>query len=1177
MRSLLRSAATALLFLAAGSASAQTYFSGSTTFSWIDATSHSKVGHNTTPYKFIQASGCGTTPPVLDDTLAGPIPIGFTFRFGSTDYTSLYVMSNGRLQFGNVTCGAGTSSIGPPQTYPYGYPNSSMNATMKVFGVDLDHTNLVDRANYPSASNKTPCTSITTCYVSVATLGVAPSRQFVVTWKNVPEWVNASNTSGSFDLQVILNEDGTFIYQYGVNSHGGTGTAQIGWQLSTSDYQVLSFGAATEPPPNSAIKFFLPKPIASYFLDEAALASGVAGQVTDSNTSGLGTRPGSTLGGVQSLPASLGKVCRAVAIPANTSATVEAIKTGVRVSDSTLNLQGTGTVAFWFRSNANWNGSGALDAQLLDGSGAGGEWFYLNKKASGQLYFVVKDSTGTVRTVNTGANNIPANVWTHVAVSWDFNGAAGSNQDKLQITLNGGTATAATFTSSGTVSTATDYIHLGDNPLGVAETNGTLNSANGAIDEINVYNYVLTSAQLTSLMAVSRSCATYTLDHLEIQYSGSNGLTCAPSTITIRACQDASCTTPYTSGISGTLTAGGTSSVTWDSSSGNASGAGFVIPNGSSSVTKRFQASVAGYVDVGLTGLSPTPTATSPYTCNFGSPSCRINVVNLGLAFDVPDHVSETSQTVSISSVTSASGSCAAALANTTRSVRFTCSYNDPVAASASLPVRVGGKALNSGNNASAKCDGTGQTVSLAFNGSGEASTTLQYADAGRVTLTATYTGSAGTGDAGVTMTGHDSFTAVPASFRIDPPTTPPALKAGSPFSATITALNSAGAATPSFGQESVTPAIALTHSHAQPTGFGYSIGVLSPGSLSLFSGGSASISNMSWTEVGRIDLNAKLNNYLTTGIGISGSTSSAIGPFVPHHFNVAVTQACSNNFSYSGQAFTVVVTALNAGNTVTVNYDGTGNMTPAFAKLVTLSDANLATPLAGVFGNNTVALNLFSQGVASTNSASVSSRPLFTFTTKLTSPGTLTVRAIDSDAVSSLGYAEGSTLLRSGRLRLSNAFGPQASPLAMAVEAQYWTGKSWIKNAQDSCTSIPVAAIARFNPLTPSGATSTAMNNTASAVAISAGGANLTLSAASPAAAGSLDLAVNLGSTTADLACSSVARPATTGAGLPWLRSQNGSAGGCGNDWGRDPSARATFGIFSPETRKNLHTRELF
>ena len=432
--------------LAAAPASAQTYTSGSTVYSLINSSTHTKVGYNTAPYKFNASSGCGTAPPTLDDVLSDPIPIGFTFTFGITPYTTAYVMSNGRLQFGNTTCGFGTSSIGPPQTYPNGYPDASMNATMKIFGVDLDLTNLVDRPNYPSSVNTTPCVSAATCYVSVATLGSAPARQFVVTWRNVPEWVTASNTSGSFDLQIILNEDGTFVYQFGSISHGGTGSAQIGWQLTTSDYQVLSFGASTEPPPFTAIKFYLPAPLANYAFEEGAWAPSIAGQVLDSSS---GSRAGTALGGAQT--SSTGRVCRGAEIPLNTDASVDAVKTGLNLSDAALNLLGTGTITFWYRSNAPWSGVGAQDAQLLDATAISGQWFYLSKSANGVLAFVTTDSTGTVRSVSSAAQSFAANTWVHVAVTWNFNGSAAANSDALQVLVNAGTPVTSAFTSSGTL------------------------------------------------------------------------------------------------------------------------------------------------------------------------------------------------------------------------------------------------------------------------------------------------------------------------------------------------------------------------------------------------------------------------------------------------------------------------------------------------------------------------------------------------------------------------------------------------------------------------------------------------------------------------------------------------------------------------------------------------------
>src|SRR5574343_1739056 len=391
----------------AGSAQGATYTSASTPFSWIDASSHTKVGYNTTPYKFNAASGCATTPPILDDTLSDVIPIGFSFVYGTTTYTTLRIMTNGRLQFANTTCGAGTNAIGPPQTYPYLYPVASMNNTMKIFGVDLDPTNLVDKANYPTSTNKTNCTSSATCYISYASIGTAPNRQFVVTWWHVPEWVTASNTSGSFDLQMILNENGTFIYQYGNITHGGTGQAQIGWQLSTTDYEVLTFGAASEPPPNTAIVFYKPSagPFAEYRFDDGAWSPNGAGQVSDSSGN---NRPGTALGKAQETAS--GYVCRGAAIPANTTASpVDAVQTGINMSNTSLNMLGQGTIMFWYKSSTAWNSGVA--AQLIDATEVDGQWFYLTKTATGTLYFQVMDSSGTSRSVETSAQTFAANTW----------------------------------------------------------------------------------------------------------------------------------------------------------------------------------------------------------------------------------------------------------------------------------------------------------------------------------------------------------------------------------------------------------------------------------------------------------------------------------------------------------------------------------------------------------------------------------------------------------------------------------------------------------------------------------------------------------------------------------------------------------------------------------------------
>jgi MSHA biogenesis protein MshQ len=142
-----------------------------------------------------------------------------------------------------------------------------------------------------------------------------------------------------------------------------------------------------------------------------------------------------------------------------------------------------------------------------------------------------------------------------------------------------------------------------------------------------------------------------------------------------------------------------------------------------------------------------------------------------------------------------------------------------------------------------------------------------------------------------------------------------------------------------------------------------------------------------------------------------------------------------------------------------------------------------------------------------------------------------------------------------------------------MAVQAEYWSGSSWLLNSADGCTTLAASAVGQSNKRGPSGAATSAWSTTASAISLSSGSGTLTLSAPSPAGTGTVDISLNLGSTAVDNSCVA-SPPATTGAARPWLRSQYG---GCSAAWDRDPSARASFGIFSPESRKTVHLRELF
>ncbi len=245
---------------------AVTYTFTPVALAWVNPSSHTVVSATSAPIAFRSLSGCGTSVPVTDDTISDPIPLGFNFQFAGVVVDRVRIVSNGRLQFlnqnpangtvfDNATCGFGT-----PDQFPL--PNASIPYTMKVYGADIDPTNIENAPAYGTRCSLTGAGAgpfgTLPCFVSFATIGSLPNRQFVVTWNNVPEWTSGSLPQGNFQLQVLVGEDGTFTYQYGQNN--SVSVAQIGWQAdpSVNDFAVPNIGPL--PPQNLAVKFYIPGP-----------------------------------------------------------------------------------------------------------------------------------------------------------------------------------------------------------------------------------------------------------------------------------------------------------------------------------------------------------------------------------------------------------------------------------------------------------------------------------------------------------------------------------------------------------------------------------------------------------------------------------------------------------------------------------------------------------------------------------------------------------------------------------------------------------------------------------------------------------------------------------------------------------------------------------------------------
>ncbi len=692
------------------------------------------------------------------------------------------------------------------------------------------------------------------------------------------------------------------------------------------------------------------------------------------------------------------------------------------------------------------------------------------------------------------------------------------------------------------------------------------------------------------------------LDHLKVVTSSNTGLTCNPTTATIYACGNAACSTYYTGGVTGSLSAAGPGMTV-----NFPAGAGFTIASGASSQTVVFQQTTAGSITLGAS--STTPTASSATTCLLGASSvCTYSnstsalLLNAGastVSLRSGDTTSMQIQAVRASD--SSPNTCVAGLTGA-QTIRFACSYVDPAPAASSatvntLPLTIGATGLNASGGTGAMCDGSTQGVSLTFDGNGLATVSnLGYDDVGSALLSASYTGSGST--AGLSLSGSVAVKTYPASFGISNVTAGP-IKAGASFGARITAYNSKSAAVKNFGKETVAEGVLLTWAQKSPVGLAsdgatsYHTGILTGSgvgsALTGFASGYATVSNLVMDEVGYGDLTATLasGNYLSTGHTVTGTTGTAgaVGRFIPYKFGVQVSSQGCGAFTYSGQPFTVQVTGQSLSGSRTYNFDGA-----TWASDTTLSGSGATGSLSA--GQSLLA-SAFVLGQAST------SAPVFSFTSPLTGPSAgVSVQA--SSTISGVSFSGASTpsaatlTLRSGRLRITNKFGSERSQMSLPVQLQYYNSNGlWVLNSDDGCTKVPVSAVVLDNYLDAHGAstsswsTSVVPTSGGYAVETSGGVGTLTLkppqpqpaTSAGPWYTGTVDVSLNLGLSSADRSCMHTPRPTTsTGAGRPWLRSQYGSKFGClgALTFDHDPSARATFGVYAPEAKRTVHQIEV-
>lgn len=1116
---------------------AQTYSYRADTFSY-DTPS---AAANTVSWHTTNASACSGYPQGDDDwadiTFASATTPAndFTFTFAGVAYSGLRIYSNGMLTFGTDNSGFWRTFNNSPLpvtgvgNYSGSCPGSAPARVIVAYWTDI----VAGTANNTSGAS-----------IKYELLGTAPNRRFVITWVNVKLY----NTTTRYNFQVVLYEtppsggNSNFKYQYTSGSSTGS-AATVGVQVSTTDFTQYSYNQAyIDPAAGTAVLWYPATQFtgkqAEYRFDES-LWEGTAGEVKDTATA---TYNAVRLGAAISTPD--GRICRGGDFPANTSnATIDAVATPIAPASQ-------GAITFWYKSNVRWNVSGS-DAMLIDATATAARPFYLMKTASGALRFSIADSGGTVRTLTSANQSFNAGTWQHVGITWNIK--PGSNQTVLRLFLNGAEVTSSRTTSASGAITALSTVHIGDNrTAGVTPSGGTGNSANGYIDEVNFYATEINALQARNDRDASRSNCT-SIDHFRIVHDG-NVVNCGPATVTVEAHDidhgliSLSGTTIQLSTSTGhgdwqlitghgAVNNNGNGSATYTFSNEAA-----VVFGLSNSYIESTNINVAAGSYTERSGAAANCTAadyTYGTTCdanlNFAGAGFRfVDASNNPVSHQVAATASTTYYLQAVQNTCAASGYCSGvctSLFNAGTAVDIGLAYEcrNPTTCEAGQTLTItpapaagtGGAIAGNAASAVSASSGSYTSRSLRFvatspNPLPAVPFTFRYSDVGEIRLWARYPGASGT----PTVTGSSTaFVVKPAGFTLSEirPTANPAgrcavattpapaitcangaadsavfAKAGEAFSATVTAVNGDGVATPGFGRETTPEGVRLTASKVIAA---MTAVPLINGNFAAFSSGSASGTAFSWAEAGIITLTPSIadGDYLGAG-DVSGSASGPVGRFVPDHIDAVVSEACvTGGFTYSGQPMLLELTARDLVGNVTVNYSAASGLSRA----VTFTPSPAAV---GTFSPPTATAASFAGGIAN-------AVPAFSFTTAPTPPATVTVGGQDVDGVPLAAATDTSkkqtVAIRSGRLHLANAYGSEFLPLNVPAKVQYWTAGGWLVNANDSCTMLTT-------PTSANGGLTNALSAVSTASLLSpviAGDARLRLSAPGVGNAGLVDI----------------------------------------------------------------------
>ncbi len=236
---------------------------------------------------------------------------------------------------------------------------------------------------------------------------------------------------------------------------------------------------------------------------------------------------------------------------------------------------------------------------------------------------------------------------------------------------------------------------------------------------------------------------------------------------------------------------------------------------------------------------------------------------------------------------------------------------------------------------------------------------------------------------------------------------------------------------------------------------------------------------------------------------------------------------------SPSGQTATVSIAGLSAGDVVSGD-NGSGTVTASLSDAITYvrSATVAAAPFTARISAQIQVVDSTESGPQGNPAAIGTGNPAcFNGGGSCAAPGSGI--AFDSAVPGFPG-----NVFRYGRLRLANANGSELIALPLPILVEYWNGSAWVPSTLDFCTTVAAGRVALSNYQGNLDAGKTAPSIAGPVIA---GTRNIVFSAPGAGNSGSVDLAIDLSASAAN---------------LPWLQ-----GAWTGNAFTQNPAARATFG----------------